>query len=239
MTNKLTELTIVEIKVAHEDRLVIRMSDGNTTIQGSTTASEIFGTIKSLAAELVADDWKIAGQINRLDRSEFVDKFKLLLSGPVSMALDNSKERMVQELRIVLRSLHDREIQRDGIFALANAMAEEAKQDDNDISRLIDRMYADTGWSWNQENQGPSKYSGKAWGAEFSMVAVHAVGNWYVAGHVGLMSMRVYKTHSTVQIYLTTTDQFDMGHCDLNFSVNNKEEFFDWIKGLAARQAGK
>lgn len=238
MTKKITNIVIVGIKPVHEDRMVIKLSDGVTVVQGSTTPANIFPTIKSLVAVLVAEDWKVAGQINRMDRDDFIKKFHLI-NEVESVGYDGTEPpRVLKELDIVLKSLSDREDKKEGIENLATAMVQESIEDDNLLSNLIKEMY-NRDIAWKPESQGYSKVTGKAWGAEFELRCTHAVGNWYVEGWVGVMNIRIFKNHSGVQIYLTTgsVDTFPTDRCDISLSVNDMGPMFDWFKSLAQRQA--
>ncbi|AEV89636.1 hypothetical protein OBP_199 [Pseudomonas phage OBP] len=243
MTKQRKTVYITHASAPHEDRLIIKLSSSEAAVQGSCKASEIFPTIKSLVAELFAEDWKVANQINRMDREEFASKYHLGFTPTVRPEFkdDFLVPRPLRILAELIDALQNKEDRQEGVAAVVEALAGEAKEDDNPISDVIEKMFDTRDFAWAVAAQGQCKASGKAWGAEYELRFTHAVGNWYVEGYVGTMKMRIFKTHSTIQIYLTTMDcnQFDMSRCDVNLSVHDKFGFRDWIKALAKRQAPK
>lgn len=242
MTDQRTVVDINHIAASGPDRLILKiMIKDHGSLQTSCRVDDIFTTIKSMVAELTADDWEVASQINSLNQEDFSKKFRVQLPPSLLVApqlKDKPIPGAVAALLQVVKSLDEKIARQEGIANLVEAIQEDALENLNPISTLIDKMY-DPGFGWHPESQGSTKVTGIAWGADYELRATHVIGNWYIEGWIGIMKMRVFKTHSTVQIYLTTMDvnKFNTDRCDLNFSVHKKEEFFEWIKDLAKRQA--
>lgn len=243
MTDQRTIVDVIYVSGDGPSRLVLKVTINDYgSLQTTCQSNAIFSTIKSMVAELVSTDWKDANQIKNLSREEFSKKFMIQIPDAFKAA-GVVKDGIIPwppivEFLQVVKSLDEKIARQEGIANLVEAIQEDALENLNPISTLIDKMY-DPGFGWHPESQGSTKITGIAWGADYELRATHVIGNWYIEGWIGIMKMRVFKTHSTVQIYLTTMDvnKFNTDRCDLNFSVHKKEEFFEWIKDLAKRQA--
>lgn len=108
---------------------------------------------------------------------------------------------------------------------------------ENCLTKLVDFMF-DKNIAWDPEQQLQRNITGKAHGAEVQLTVIHAVGNFFVKGYVGGRRLRIYKDHSTLQIYTTNFDvDFDMSRCSKSIPVHRQAEFEDWLIRLAKAQA--
>ncbi|QYN79919.1 hypothetical protein PQD71_gp026 [Kosakonia phage Kc263] len=123
----------------------------------------------------------------------------------------------------------------DAAKELAAAM--QKGEHENCLTKLVDFMF-DKNIAWDPEQQLQRNITGKAHGAEVQLTVIHAVGNFFVKGYIGGRRLRIYKDHSTLQIYTTdfNTD-FDMDRCTKSIPVYRQAEFEEWLMRLAQRQA--
>lgn len=123
----------------------------------------------------------------------------------------------------------------DAAKELAAAM--QKGEHENCLTKLVDFMF-DKNAVWDPEQQLQRNIVGKAHGAEVQLTVVHAVGNFFVKGYIGGRRLRIYKDHSTLQLYTTSFDvDFNMDRCTKSIPVHRQAEFEEWLIRLAKVQA--
>ncbi|UQT03283.1 hypothetical protein YUBABA_00770 [Serratia phage vB_SmaM-Yubaba] len=74
-------------------------------------------------------------------------------------------------------------------------------------------------------------------GAECRFSVVHAVGNFYIDGAIELRKIRIFKDHSTVQIYTTpNTHNFDKETNCKTFTINEPKNVLTYLRGISEVQ---
>lgn len=74
-------------------------------------------------------------------------------------------------------------------------------------------------------------------GAECRFSVVHAVGNFYIDGAIELRKVRIFKDHSTVQIYTTpSTHNFDKETNSKVFTINDPKDTLTYLRGISEVQ---
>lgn len=125
----------------------------------------------------------------------------------------------------------------DAAKELAAAM--QKGEHENCLTKLVDFMF-DKNVAWDPEQQLQRNITGKAHGAEVQLTVIHAVGNFFVKGYVGNRRIRIFKTHSTINIHAASMEEnFDMDHLTKSFMPYEQAEFEDWLIRLAKAQAPK
>ena len=123
----------------------------------------------------------------------------------------------------------------DAAKELAAAM--QKGEHENCLTKLVDFMF-DKNIAWDPEQQLQRNITGKAHGAEVQLTVIHAIGNFFVKGYVGARRIRIYKNHSTINIYATDFEvDFNMDRTVKTFMPYQQAEFEEWMIRLAKRQA--
>ena len=125
--------------------------------------------------------------------------------------------------------------------AILNFLGEIEKVSGGDILDTLVAFMFNQELKWDPDMQMVRNMSGvTSEGAETQFRVVHAVGGFFAEGAIEMRKIRIFKDHSTVQIYTTPhTHKFDKEtHCK-TFTTNHPEQVLEFLRGISEVQTHK
>lgn len=211
------------------------------TLEGERTArsvnTDMFAFVKELIAAEFCEDWKEENQVKAMSYDQFAkSKYGVNFNADAQPL----QTVAVKDLKRVVETLKKYEEQWQSIQNVTEAFqqmyaAAEEDQEQNGLTRLVDRMF-NTETKWDPDAQVGGSTGGIAWGAEFGIRTQHCLGNWFLQGHIEDLYIRVFKSGSNIGI-ITTFDREEWSdRYDTTFNVEDKAGFLKYLKDTCERR---